>query len=244
MTDEKHGTPGSSDITNLAEAFFLKRNVANGENLINQQNFGFQMSGDCEGQPRVHSARIMFNRSIDKFLDFGEGDNLVKFARDLRPSHAEDRAAQKNVFTSGQFAVEAGSDLQEAAYSPVQLNAPAGRLGNSRQDFKESRLPCAITTDYPKHLARPDLDADILQGPHRWEVSTQMYSLLQSGSNGAHGGPAEAGNVVAQHAVMLALADPVPLAYILNLNNRPHSDNIGEFALHPPENEGGEKSQS
>ena len=70
-----------------------------------------------------------------------------------------------------------------------------------------------------------------------------MLSSLQSGSNGAHRGPAEARNVVAQHAVMVTLADPVSLGYIFNLNNGPHSDDIREFALHPPENERGEKSQ-
>jgi hypothetical protein len=43
MTYEQHGSPVPGNVLHLGQALLLKARVANGQNLINQQDIGFQM---------------------------------------------------------------------------------------------------------------------------------------------------------------------------------------------------------
>ena len=58
------------------------------------------MGRDGESQPQVHATGKMLHRRIDEFLNFGEGDDLIKIAFNLGPRHAEDRPVEVNVFAS------------------------------------------------------------------------------------------------------------------------------------------------
>ncbi len=71
------------------------------------------MGGDGEGQAHVHAAGIMLERRIEKALDFGEGHNFVELAADFGLLHAQDGAAEENVFASGKLEMEAGADFEQ-----------------------------------------------------------------------------------------------------------------------------------
>ena len=118
--------PPSRDLRHLAEALLLELGVADGEHLVDDQDLGFQMRRDGEGEPHIHARRVALDRRVEKFLDLGEGDDLVELPFDLGAAHAEDGAVEKDVFAAGQFGMKAGADFEQAG-------DPAGELDASRR---------------------------------------------------------------------------------------------------------------
>src|SRR5207302_8193431 len=111
-----------------------------------------------ERQPNVHAARIALHRRIEKLINLGEGDDLVKFLSDLAAAHPQDRAVEIDVLSSGQFGVKSGADLQQAADAAANLHFAATGLGDSRQDFQQRALAGAVSADDPHHLPRLDFE--------------------------------------------------------------------------------------
>ncbi len=48
MADEDHSAAGAGDVAHLAEAFFLKIDIADGKDFIHKENFRLQVRGDGE----------------------------------------------------------------------------------------------------------------------------------------------------------------------------------------------------
>ncbi len=92
MSHKNNCAPGTSDLTHFPETFALEFDVTHGENLIDEKDLRFEVSGNCKGQTHIHTTRVMFDRGIHKLLQFSEGDNLIEFACDFLFAHAENRA--------------------------------------------------------------------------------------------------------------------------------------------------------
>jgi hypothetical protein len=58
-----------------------------------------------------------------------------------------------------------GADLQQAADTAAQLDAPLGGAGDARQDLQERTLAGAVAADDAHHFARLDLEAHVAEGP-------------------------------------------------------------------------------
>src|SRR5579859_5634394 len=115
MADEQHRpTFAARELIHLAETFFLEFDVADGENLVDNQDFRFEVGCNGEGEAYIHARGIAFDRSVDELLNLGEGDDLVEFLADFRPTHTEDRAVEINVFAASQFGVKSGANLEQA----------------------------------------------------------------------------------------------------------------------------------
>ena len=71
------------------------------------------MSCDSERQPQIHPRRVAFDGRINKFFDFGEGNDLIEFTLDLAAFHTEDRAVEVEILTSRQFGVETRAHFKE-----------------------------------------------------------------------------------------------------------------------------------
>src|SRR5882724_2484928 len=80
MANKKYGTSRLGNSVDLAQAFFLEGCITDGEHFVDDQNFGLEMCCHSERQADIHSAGITFYGCIDEFLDFSEGDDLIKFA--------------------------------------------------------------------------------------------------------------------------------------------------------------------
>src|SRR4051794_35556636 len=62
----------------LAQTLCLKRGITCGQHFIHDQNLGFEVSGNGEGKSHIHSARVAFDRHIDKFFNFGKRYDFVE----------------------------------------------------------------------------------------------------------------------------------------------------------------------
>ncbi len=131
MRHEDYRAAAVPDVLHLVQALLLEPGVADGEDLVDQQDLGLEMGGHCERQTHVHPARVVLHRRIEELLDLGEGDNLVELLLDLGPLHPEDDAVQEDVLAAGQLVVEAGAHFQERPDAAADVGIPAGRLGDA-----------------------------------------------------------------------------------------------------------------
>ena len=84
MADEENRAPlARRHVLHLAEAFLLELGVADGQDLVDDQDLGFEMCGNRESKTHVHSRRIVLHRSVKEFFGLGERHDLIKFPRDL-----------------------------------------------------------------------------------------------------------------------------------------------------------------
>ena len=162
MAYKQHRPPLPRDILHFAEAFFLELNIADGEHFVDDENLGFQVSGDSEGESDVHAGAIAFHRGIDIAFAAGEIDDLVELRLNLSLAHAEDGAVEEDVFAAGEFGVEAGADFEEGRDAALDLDLAGGGSGDAGEDLEERALPGSITTDNPEDFALAHFEIDVL----------------------------------------------------------------------------------
>src|SRR6185437_14874334 len=114
MADKEYGPSSAADVLHFANTFLLEQYVADGEDFVDEEDFGFEVGGDGEGEAHAHAAAVMLERRVDEALDFGKGDNLVEFADDFGFAHAEDGAAEEDVLAAGELRMEACADFEKA----------------------------------------------------------------------------------------------------------------------------------
>src|SRR6185369_169782 len=61
--------------------------------------------------------------------------------------------------------MKTSADFQKTGNPAVELDPSAGRFGNARKHFQQSRLSRTVAADYANHLARHDFEAEFFQRP-------------------------------------------------------------------------------
>ena len=186
MAHKENGAAGARHLVHLAQAFLLKGKVAHGQHFVHQQNFRFQMGRHGKGQPRLHAAAVMLQRSVQKFGNFREGHDLVELAQDFPPLHAQNRAVQKDVLAPGQFRMESRADLEQAAHGPPNLRGARRRLGYARKNFEQSGLAGAVAADHADDFALLHLEADLAQRPNLSAFGRAVRFLVPKPRRRAH----------------------------------------------------------
>src|ERR1017187_1022495 len=100
----------------------------------------------------------MLHGRVEKLFQFGECDDLVELAVNLRVTHAEHRTVQVNVLPSRQFRMKTRADLQQAAHAALEAHAPERRLGDAREDLEQRAFARAVTADNADHFALADFE--------------------------------------------------------------------------------------
>src|SRR5208337_4653384 len=157
----------TSDILHLPEALLLELGVADGQHLVDDQDFGIEIRRDRECQPHVHAAAVALDRSVEKFLDPREIDDLVELLLDLPARHTEDAAVEKDVLAAGELAVEAGANLEQAGDATVNVDDAPGGIGDSRKDLEQSTLTCPVAANDTDGFTLPDVEVNIVECPER-----------------------------------------------------------------------------
>src|SRR6266404_1457364 len=100
----------SSNVTHFPKTFSLKSHISNRQNLIYDQDLRFQVSSDCKGEPDIHAARVVLYWRVQELVYFGKSDDFIELATYFGTGHSQDSAIQEDIFTSGEFVVEARPD--------------------------------------------------------------------------------------------------------------------------------------
>ena len=122
VRDEHDRAPRLLEGEDAAEALALERLVADGEDLVEEQDVGVEERGDREAEAHRHPRRVRPHGPVDRILELGEGDDLVEALADVGATEALDRAVQEHVLAAGEVRVEAGAELEERADPALRLD--------------------------------------------------------------------------------------------------------------------------
>src|ERR1700733_568259 len=133
------------------------------------------MSGHGESKTDVHAGGVVLYRRVNKLFEFGERDNFIEFTDDLALAHAKNRTRQKGIFSAGKLGMEAGADFEETADTAVYFRPTSRGSGDARENFKERRLPCAVSADKAEDFTLADVEGNIFQGPKSFVSCAAKY---------------------------------------------------------------------
>ena len=69
--------PLRAELLHLVDALELEDVVADGEDLVDDEDVGVHADADREAETRLHAARVGAHRLVDVIADIGEADDLV-----------------------------------------------------------------------------------------------------------------------------------------------------------------------
>jgi hypothetical protein len=95
----------------------------------------------------------MLQRGIDKILNFSKGDNLIEFAADFLPAHAQDCAVQVGILAAGQLRMKTRAHFEETAHSAIDFSAPNRGLCDPGENFQQSGFSSSISANETDHFA-------------------------------------------------------------------------------------------
>jgi hypothetical protein len=181
--DEQDGAAELLELGDLGQALALERLVADGQDLVDQQDVRADVDGHGEPEAHVLPGAVVLDLVVDERLQLGEGDDVVEVALGLAAGQAEDGRVQVDVLAAGQLAVEAGPQLQQGRDPAPDRDRAGGRGEDARQHLEQRRLARAVGADQPHGLAGADLEVDVAQRPERLRagLAVQQQPLLEAG---------------------------------------------------------------
>ena len=117
------------ELLHALDALALEALVADGEDLVDEQDLGIDVDGDGEAEAHEHAARVVLDLLVDEGLELGERHDRVEVAVGLLLGQAEDRGVQVDVLAAGQLRVETGAELEQRGDAAAGGDGPLGRAG-------------------------------------------------------------------------------------------------------------------
>ena len=77
VADDDDRLVGVAQFFELVEALVLEVLVADGQNFVDEQNFGVNIDGNGESQTHIHTGRVRADRFVDKVTEFGKFDDVI-----------------------------------------------------------------------------------------------------------------------------------------------------------------------
>ncbi len=219
MAYEEDRAPALCHLRHLLDALALELQVADSENLVHQEDLGVQVSGNREGEPYLHPARIAFDHRVDELSGLGKLDDLLELRIDLALSHAEDAAVEIDVLPSRQLRMETGADFEQAADAAMDIRVALGGSGDPREHLEQGRLPRSVATDYPDDVSLVDGERNVVEGPERFLLLLGLGGPATKPPSGCGEGLRDD---VAECHVAFATADPVSLREAVRFDRSAH----------------------
>src|SRR4029450_1042846 len=134
--------------------------VANGEDLIEDEDFANCRERNREGEPGGHPAREVLQCEVRELCELGKRENLVHGRRQLTQRQTHDRSEEIHVVDSVQLGIPPDTEFQNRRYWRPGYDPPGIRLKNPRNDLQERALPAPVSTHDPERFAATDREID------------------------------------------------------------------------------------
>jgi hypothetical protein len=168
VRDEQDGQTALCFFRHALQTTLLKRDIANGQDLIGEQNVGLHVDRHREREAQVHAARIMLQRIIEKVLDGRELNDVVHPVEHFATRNPVHRRVHQDILARTEVGVESRAELEQGHDPPASGDAAFGRSGHARDDLEERGLAGAVRADDAQDGAAGDLERDV---PERPEVA-------------------------------------------------------------------------
>ena len=165
VAHEHDGRVARTPLEHFSEALLLKRLVADGQHLVEQQNLSLHGDRNREGEPKLHPRGVRAHGLVDERTEPGEVDDLVEATIDHLPRNAEKAGVQIDVFATRELRAEAGAEIEQRSHRPSDLNRSGARTEHTSDYLEEGCLPGAVDADDAKPRARWDVERNTTERP-------------------------------------------------------------------------------
>jgi len=116
--DDDDGATVLAELGELVHAPLLELHVADGQDLVDQEDLRLDVNGHREAQTHIHARGVVLHRLIDELTHPGEVDDVIELGLDLLAAHPQDGAVEEDVLPPGELGMEARADLQHGGHAP------------------------------------------------------------------------------------------------------------------------------
>src|SRR6266481_2974592 len=153
VRDEEDRAAAGVEIAHRPQALALELPIADRKNLINDQDVRLKIGGYRKAQTHLHAARVSLDGRIDELLDLRKGDDFIQLRVDPLLLHAENAAAEIDVFSSGKLFVEAGPYFEQRSNLTSHADGSGGGTSDPGEDLEQRAFSGAVASDDPQNLA-------------------------------------------------------------------------------------------
>ena len=165
MTHEQYCTATAlRDFLHLADGFLLEFGITDGEDFVDDEDFGVEVCGDGEAEADGHTTGIALDGCVDIALTAGEADDLVELAGNLLLGHAKDQGVHVNVFPPGELGIKAAAQLQQRRDRAGYGDRALIRGENACDQLQQGGLAGAVPADEAHDGPRLQVKAHPVQG--------------------------------------------------------------------------------
>jgi hypothetical protein len=176
---EQQCRPSLPQGPNLLQAAVLEVQVAHGEQLVDQQDPGWDLHRDPHRQTQLHPLAVAPDRRVGEGLEFGELEDGRKPTAGLRLREPGDQGGRYRVLATAERDVECVAERQKRPDVARVRDAPASRTAKAGSEPQQRGLARAVVADDPQALARLHLELDIAQDPALVAVAHQRRKATE-----------------------------------------------------------------
>jgi hypothetical protein len=162
---EQHSGAALAALAHVGHALLLEAQVADRDDLVEEQRVGLELRDDAEGQPQAHPVAVGAQRRVLEALELGEldrpRDDLARAAR----RHAGGDRGRHRVLAPREDEVEEVAEAEDRGGVGGEQHAPPRRRRQPGGQAQERRLPRAVLPHHADELAAPDRERDVAQRP-------------------------------------------------------------------------------
>ena len=162
--EHDHGAAREQPFQALV-AFLAEKDVADGQRLVDDEDFGLEARGHGKGQAQEHAARIGLDRLVEVDADVGEGGDIVHARLDDIARDAEHGGVDVDVLPAGEFRLEAGAELEKRRGALGQDHLAGRGFEHPGEDLQQGGFAGPVLADDAEGLAGHDLEGDVAKGP-------------------------------------------------------------------------------
>ena len=155
--------PSSRIRLNTSKHFCCERGVADGENLVDQQDVRVDLNRHREREPDVHAGGVVLELELLELAQFGEVDDRVIARAGLARGEAHHDPVEHDVVARGEILVEADAELDEGRQAPVHPDSSAVDAVDAGQALQQRALAAPVAPGDPEELARAHVEGDVAQ---------------------------------------------------------------------------------
>ena len=159
----------------------MKVEVADGEDLVEEEDVGVEVGGDGEGEAHIHAAGVILDGGVNEVFEAGELNNLLKLSVDFFGAHANDGAVEIDILAAAQLGVEADPHFEQRAHFAKDLHLAFCGASQARNDLEQSAFSGAVFANDSKDVPVVEAEVDVFEGPKGGTLMSGRMAFREEG---------------------------------------------------------------
>ncbi len=156
--DEDDRARARQQLAHVGERLLFERLVSDGEYLVDQQHVGVEIACDRKSEPRLLTARVGGERSIECFAELGVLDDRRLDRLGFLPGEPRSERAEDDVAVTAQVRVEPDPECEQRRRPAFHIDSPGVRDERSGEHAQQRALARTVAPDHAEGLAPADVE--------------------------------------------------------------------------------------